>query len=44
MSPRHANNNNNENENENNNNNTNAVIQQLVTAQAQLMQMITQFI
>jgi hypothetical protein len=43
MSPRRANNNNgNENEN-NNNNDTNAAIQQLVAAQAQLMQMMTQF-
>jgi hypothetical protein len=45
MPPRRAPNNNNNNENENeNNNNTNAVIQQLVAAQAQLMQMMTQFI
>jgi hypothetical protein len=41
MPPRCANNNNgNENEN-NNNNDTNAAIQQLVAAQAQLMQMMT---
>jgi hypothetical protein len=44
MLPRRAHNNNNDNENENNNNNNNDVIQQLVTAQAQLMQMMTQFI
>jgi hypothetical protein len=44
MSPRRANNNNgNENEN-NNNNDTNTAIQQLVAAQAQLMQMMTQLI
>jgi hypothetical protein len=45
MPPRHApNNNNNDENNNNNNNNNNNVIQQLVEAHAQLMQMITQFI
>jgi hypothetical protein len=42
MPPRRAPNNNDN--NENNNNNTDTVIQQLVAAQAQLMQMMTQFI